>query len=188
MNRLPREKLNQLLLTAAFTVLALGLIYFFLIRSQLSSIDGKKKQYASTEIQLKSIENTIKKSDDTTAELSEAVYNLSRAESDIASGDIYSWTYDFIRKFKATYRVEIPSITPPSLTSVDLLPNFPYRQIRVTLNGTAYYHDFGKFISDLENTFPHVRVVNLALEPANSSEAEKLAFRVDIIALVKSNP
>jgi hypothetical protein len=108
-------------------------------------------------------------------------------EGDIASGDIYAWTYDLISRFKKSYKVEIPSIGQPTMSDVDLLPLFPYKQLRVTITGTAYYHDFGKFIADFENTFPHIRVVNLVLDPAGT-DSEKLAFRMDVIALVKSNP
>jgi hypothetical protein len=73
---------------------------------------------------------------------------------------------------------------------MDLLPSFPYKQIRFAINGTAYYHDLGKFISDFENHFPHARVVNLVIEPMSNADNtnEKLSFRMEIIALVKPNP
>jgi hypothetical protein len=67
---------------------------------------------------------------------------------------------------------------------VDLFTAFPYKQIRFTINGKAYYHDLGKFIADFENNFPHARVVNLVIDSA-SSDGEKLSFRMDIIVLVK---
>ena len=62
-------------------------------------------------------------------------------------------------------------------------------QIKVNINGTAYYHDLGKFIADFENNFPHIRIVNLTIEPASAGEPgnEKLSFRMDIVALVKPN-
>ena len=72
---------------------------------------------------------------------------------------------------------------------MDLLPHFPYKQLKVTVNGTAYYHDLGKFIADFENTYPHARVVNLTIDPAGGTgdDSEKLAFRMDIIALINPN-
>ena len=45
-----------------------------------------------------------------------------------------------------------------------------------------------KDFSDFENQFPYIRVMNLSLEPASSlvsSEKERLAFRMEIAALVK---
>ena len=71
---------------------------------------------------------------------------------------------------------------------VDLLAGFPYRQAKLSLNGSAYYHDLGKFVSDFENNFPHMRMINLIIESASQgSGSEKLSFRMEIVALVKPN-
>ena len=102
-------------------------------------------------------------------------------------GDLYSWTYNTIRLFKTPYQVDIPEIGHPDVGPVDLFPSFPFKQVKFTITGTAYYHDLGKFIADFENTYPHIRVVNLQIQPADAADgAEKLSFRMDIIALVKS--
>jgi hypothetical protein len=83
--------------------------------------------------------------------------------------------------------VELPEIGQPNEGSMELLPNFPYQQLRFNIGGTGYYHDIGKFIADFENRYPHMRVVNLDMAPVGS-DSEKLAFRADIVALVKSSP
>jgi Tfp pilus assembly protein PilO len=71
---------------------------------------------------------------------------------------------------------------------VDLLPSFPFKQVKLTITGTAYYHDLGKFIAGFENSFPHIRMVNLQLQPdQDTGNDEKLSFRIDVIALVKSS-
>jgi hypothetical protein len=61
----------------------------------------------------------------------------------------------------------------------------------LTIGGTSYYHDLGKFIADFENQFPLFRVLNLEMEPAPSvagAEKEKLSFKMDVVALVKPGP
>ena len=74
--------------------------------------------------------------------------------------------------------------------AVDLLPGYPYKQIKLSLIGTAYYHDLGKFIADFENAFPHMRLVNLEVEPSPGTtgpeSAERLGFRMDVVILVKT--
>jgi len=89
----------------------------------------------------------------------------------------------------AGYSVNIPTVGQPIITDVDILPQFPYKQVKISLNGSAYYHDFGKFVSDLENTFPHMRMINVTLEPLTGfdPDSQKLNFRADVIALVKPN-
>jgi hypothetical protein len=119
--------------------------------------------------------------------LTEVTNALAHAEADLASGDLFSWTYDTMRHFKQPYKVEIPEIGHPTAGNVDLLPSFPYRQIQFTVNGTAYYHDLGKFITDFENIFPHARMVRLVVE-SGGDNTEKLSFRMEIIALMKPNP
>jgi len=191
MNILPkdREKRTQFIFVIFCTVLALGVIGFALIRPQYNSLHKIHKTASDARNRLRTINDTIKKAGDTTAQLTNALANLSHAEEDLASGDMFAWTYDTIRKFKASYRVDIPTIGQPVVGDVDLMPQFPYKQIRVNISGTAYYHDLGKFIADFENTFPHIRVVNLTIESTGITDTgtEKLSFRMDIIALVKPN-
>jgi hypothetical protein len=91
-----------------------------------------------------------------------------------------------MRNFKQQYKVEIPDIGHPEVGDVDLFATFPYKQIRFSITGTAYFHDLGKFVADFENAFPHARVVNLVIEPVNGG-GEKLSFRMQIIELVKPN-
>ena len=102
-------------------------------------------------------------------------------------GDVFAWTYDTIRRFKAAYKIDLPNIGQPTQGYVDLIPSFPYKQIKFTISGTGYYHDLGKFVSDLENKFPHLRVLNIALEPVGDQSPEKLTFRMEIAALIKAN-
>jgi len=191
MNWLPknREKRKQLILALASTVLFLAVIIFGLIRPQYEGISKTKEKIADARAKLQKAEDTIKQVDAISLQLSDANLTLSHAESDMASGDVYSWTYDTIRGFKSDYKVEIPTIGQPVMSDVDLLAHFPYKQLKVTVTGTAYYHDLGKFIADFENKFPHIRVVNLTLEPASDTggNSEKLAFSMDIIALIKPN-
>ena len=71
-----------------------------------------------------------------------------------------------------------------------MLPKFPYRAAAFNLRGTAFFHDFGAFVADFENTFPYMRIQNIELDPASTSAAtssdhsEKLSFRMEIVALV----
>jgi Tfp pilus assembly protein PilO len=190
MKRISREKRNQLIIVTLATLAVLGLIYFSLIRPQYASLSQIAQAKTAADIKLKGIKNTVTNANETAKELDEISSALNHTETDMASGDPYSWTYDTLRHFKQPYKVEIPEVGHPTISEMDLLPSFPYKQIRFSVNGTAYYHDLGKFISDFENNFPHNRVINLAIEPTTGGDGnnEKLSFRMEIIALVKPNP
>jgi hypothetical protein len=187
MNRLSKEKRNQLILVVVGTLLVLGVIGFAVIRPQYDGLANIARTKKAELVKLQQTKDTIKNADETANKLADTSYSLEQAENDIASGDVFAWTYDAIRRFKPSYKVEIPTISQPAMGDVDLLPQFPYKQLKISVSGTAFYHDLGKFISDFENTFPHMRVVNLTVEPLNGSGAdtEKLSFRMDIVALVK---
>jgi len=186
MKWLPKEKRNSFILVVVITVATLMLICFGLLNSQRSILARVEASRKAAEVQLQGIEKTIKNADQTTNELITTTAALMRAEQDMASGDSYSWAYNTLRLFKQQYKVEIPEIGHPAEGEMDLIPSFPYKQMRFVVIGKGYYHDIGKFVAGLENTFPHIRVANLSIEPAGS-DGEKLAFRMEIIALVKPN-
>jgi hypothetical protein len=85
--------------------------------------------------------------------------------------------------------VEIPQISPVSNPeAVNLIPRFPYKQATLSIGGIAHYHDLGRFIADFENSFPLMRVLNLSLDlnpTPTASDRDKLAFKMDIVTLVK---
>ncbi len=190
MKRLSREKRNQLITVILVTLAILALIGFGLIRPQYDSLSKIAKDRKVAASKLQSIKHAITNSEAIANEWNETTSALAHTEEDMASGDPYSWTYDTIRHFKQSYKVEIPEIGQPTTGESDLLPSFPYKQIQFAINGTVYYHDLGKFIADFENSFPHSRMVRLVVEPAAStdSNSEKLSFNMEIITLVKPNP
>ena len=173
------------------TVVTLSLIYFLLIQSQKDQNEKLAHETSDRYAELDKIKKSIRQTELTDTQLADISAQLQHAEGDVGNGDVFAWTYDTIRRFKGNYHVDIPNIGQPAISDVDLISGFPYKQVRVSLSGTAYYHDLGKFVTDFENTFPHMRMVNLSIEPAAASGPgetnEKLSFRVDVVALVKPN-
>jgi len=189
MKRLSKEKRNQLIIVAVATLAVLGLIYFGLIQRQYVSLGKIAKAKKDADAKLLNIRNIITNATMITNELSDSSLILAQTEKDMAAGDLYSWTYNTLRRFRQPYRIDIPEVGQPVIGEMDLLPAFPYKQIRFTVSGTGYYHDLGKFIADFENNFPHARLINLVIEPASGTDGgEKLAFKMDIVALVRPNP
>jgi Tfp pilus assembly protein PilO len=187
MKRLPPAKRNQLIGVIIATAGLICLVFFLLIQPQNEKNDSLARKIGEENLKLKQYKDAARQMEATTNALAELTEQLNLAEADVASGDLYAWTVDTIRRFKASYRVEIPTPGQPSQSDCDLIGNFPYKQIRISLTGSAYYHDLGKFIADFENKFPHCRVLNLTTDAsmAGPSGGEKLVFRLDLVALVK---
>jgi len=189
MKRLSPAKRTQLIVVLLVTAALIGAVYFLLIDPQKQQNYKLAKETSDRLADLDKYRKIISQAPATVKQLTDLSSQLDRAETDVARGDVYSWTYDTLRRFKAAYHVDIPTISQPAISDVDFMPNFPYKQVRLSLNGTAYYQDLGKFVADFENNFPHMRLVNLSIDPDNeqTGTAERLSFHVDVIALVKPN-
>jgi Tfp pilus assembly protein PilO len=186
MKWLPKDRRNPFIIVVLSTAAVLAIISLGLIRSQNATLSSLANSRRSASDKLQSMESTIKNANITASQLAETTAALAAAEADMASGDLFSWSYTSMRQFKQAYKVEIPEIGHPEAGDVDMFAKFPYKQIRFTLTGKAYYHDLGKFVSDFENIFPHARVENLTMEPIVGG-SEKLSFRMQIVELVKPN-
>jgi len=190
-SKLPKEKRTPLILVVVLTVIVLGALGFGLIKWQYRSLREIAEKTEVAEKRLKQVKNAIQRADEIELDFDATNKTLAEQEEAMASGDIYSWAVNALRNFKLSYKVEMPQISQPTAPgNVNLLPKFPYKQVTLRVGGTAFFHDLGNFIADFENQFPHIRVANLALESATSvgaGEKEKLAFTMDIIALVKPN-
>ncbi len=191
--QLPKDKRNSLALVALVTLTAVAGLYFALIQRQHQSLASLAQQKTAAANKLQVVLDAIHNADCIKAELEEARTSLAAAEGDVASGDLYAWVINSLRKFNApAYKVDIPQFSqlgPPA--DVSLLPNFPYKQATLTVAGTARFHNLGQFLADFENQFPHARLLNLSLDANASSSAadsEALSFKMDIITLVKLNP
>ena len=187
--KLSKEKRKKLFSVVGGTIAVLALLGYFLIQGgfhKLTQLDQNKRD---AQDKLEQMKRTVERAKLVEAAFTEAEFALAEKEKNMATGDLYSWMHSTIRKFQRSYKVEIPqigSVTPP--VDMELIPKFPYKQSSVSIAGTGYYHDLGKFIADFENTFPLMRINNLAVElnpTPTSSDRDKLAFRMDIVALVK---
>lgn len=190
-SKLPKEKRNHLVMVGVITLAVLALLYFGLISSQNENLSkiGEKKQAA--EFRLGEVEDSVRHAGKLEAELAQTMEKLNALESGMASGDLYSWTINAVRAFRADYpKVEIPQFGPSAeAEDMNLFPKFPYKQATLTVAGKAHYHDLGLFLADFENRFPHIRILNLDLklntELAGPADREKLAFSMNIVTLVK---
>jgi Tfp pilus assembly protein PilO len=190
--KLPKEKRNHLVLVAVAALIAVAGLYFGLIRCQNESLVHLAQKEAAAAKKLQLTVDAIHRADRIKADLDDARNTLAGTESDVASGDLYAWVINWLRGFKAPYKVEIPQFSQLSTPGeVNLMPNFPYKQTTLTVAGTAHFHDLGQFLADLENQFPHVRILNLSLDanaPSLTAEPETMSFKMDIVTLAKPNP
>jgi len=189
--KLPKDKRNRLVLVVLIALMAVTGLYFGLIRRQNDNLSRLAQQKAAANTRLKTVLDALNRADRIRAEVDELRGTLAASEGDVASGDLYAWVINSLRQFKAPYKVEIPQFSQlGEPAAVNMLPNFPYKQATLTVAGTGYFHDIGRFIADFENQFPHVRLLNLSMDvnaPSPNVPPETLSFKMDIVTLVKTS-
>ena len=189
MKKLSKTKRQHLILIVLATAVVIAGCWYGIINRQKAKLREVAKHLADAEQRLSKVQQAVKSADKIEADLKAAIQKLSAIEDGMASGDLFSWFVLKLREFQLNYKLDIPQISRETLGEVTLVPGFPYKQAAYTVRGTGFYQDLGKFIADFENHFPYFRVEKLELEPGLSGtpgDMEKLAFKMDLITLVKS--
>jgi Tfp pilus assembly protein PilO len=190
MKNLSKEKRDKLILLCLGTLVAMVGLYYGLITIQQKSLAATLKKQDAQSSKLKDAQRLTSQSKQIEENLELVTARLKAIESTMPSGDIYSWSILTVNTFKEKYQVEIPQFSKEVPSEVGMFAKFPYRAATFSLRGTAFYHDFGRFLADFENTFPYMRIQNIELEPsaannsASPADAERLAFKMDVVTLV----
>jgi hypothetical protein len=191
MKKLSPDKRTKLLLVVSLTLVVMAGLWFGLINPQNQKLRSMADRKAASARKLQQVTTAVENGPAVRAQLEKEAGALDKLEEKMASGDLNSWAFNTIRQFKTPYKIEIPQfgrIDGPK--DSNFIPKFPYKEGSLTVAGTADFFELGRFISDFENEFPYFRIANLSLEPATgaaSTEPERLAFKMEIIALVKPN-
>jgi len=192
MKKLPVEKRNKILAIAGGTLAGCVAFWFLVISAQNAAIKKHGTTLDDLKQQVGNSHRLLKQAGKIEAELEAVTGRVRQVEETMAQGDMYSWVIKTMNKFLANHRVDIPTFTPPGVGEVGIMPQFPYKAATFAIRGTAYFHDFGAFVADFENSFPCARLQNLDLEPlgilsAKPEDAEKVSFRLEIVTLIKPN-
>mgnify|MGYP001614216313 CR=1 FL=1 len=189
MNKLSKEKIQRLIVVGVVTLVVIGGLYAFVIRKQMASINETRQKIEEAEQKIEVGNKWVSRKKEIEQDLDDITKKLKEIESGMAAGDHYLWFDSLIKNFQLTHgKVRVPRISRPENVKVGVFPEFPYQAVKYIVQGTAYYHDLGKFVADFENEFKYMRLQNLELRPVSAletSDPEKLEFSLEIVTLVK---
>lgn len=191
MNKLSKDRVQQIVLVWALTAVAGALIWFF-------GIASLKAKRTATAGEIQAVEDKIADGNKKTGRaaaskgaLQTVEKELKEKEAGMASGELFFWLDSKLNEFiqqNNLVEVDITNKSRGEAADVGILPLFPYKAVKYALRGTAYYHDFGRFVASFENAHPYMRLQNIELVPGgqfDSSDPERLSFRMEIVALLK---
>ncbi len=171
-------------------VIASGLVWFFLVQGPSATLTKQRQARSDAQTALDKSRKQMNDSARNQAALEAGQRRLDDIESKMPAGDPYRWLVKAFGEFPAASHVSIANIDAPHVSESTIYPRVPYKAATFIVSGTGFYHQFGTFLAELENEFPHMRVRRLELTPAypgeaDAAEGEKLTFHVELTVLFK---
>jgi hypothetical protein len=191
MNNWTREKIRHVALLTIGTAAVLGIIWFIAVEPLRGLIKAKADKIGILQNQIQVTKTQFLLADKYREEIQIGQKELQNLESKMVQGDPYRWIVSYIGDFQRRHDVSIIEPPPPQSSELNVPPKVPYAAVSFAIAGGAYYHDFGAFLADMENSSPFIRLRNLTLQAsgpvfAGSTSPEKLTFRAEFVTLIKS--
>lgn len=181
MNRLSKEKRDRLILVCIVIVGVLGALYTFVLGAQKEKLAEIQSRITATKGKLEKAEMLLRSADRIEAKLNESKQAITLREDTMApQGQYYYWFLKLIDQFRKNENLDtgfIMDITQPEFIEPGLVPQFQYKAASFGLRLNGHYHDIGRFVAAVENSFPYFRVQGLRIAPTGSAatmDASKL--------------
>lgn len=192
MNNLPKAKRDQLILVVVVTLMILGALIFFVVDAQYSELKRTKMKTETMRAKLNQADKLSRTESDLQVRLQQVIKDLSAKETGLAPDhDTYAWLLQNMAQFLSVHRgagVTPAGISQPDISETTMMPKFAYKQATFHVKGNGYFHDIGRFVADLENEFPYVRVQNIEMSRATGvpgGDPEKLGVGFDLVMLMQ---
>lgn len=205
-----REKQTQMLAIGIGTAVVAGLIWFFVISAFRDRLAKTEETILEVEDRIHKAELRIRRARIVEQEFAELRERISAAEAQMIPVEQLNgkkWLLDTVSRFIQTNKHDVV----PTRLSNDpligkqfiLLPKFAYSGAAYDLEVRAYFHEFGRFLADFENSFPYLRIHELQMSPIatpsaaagptadvpdemlNSIEREQLRISMKVVVLFR---
>lgn len=215
--RLTKQQKDNITAIGLGAVLAVVVLWYSVMGMQkdhLLTLDKKRDSLVEKVEGAKKLVDGMKKR---RIELQTLLDEIAEKEAFMASGDLYSWIWTELSNFTRNkgHEVRIPLISRDwNIGPSRMVPGLPqpYQVVTYKVQGVAYYHDFGSFLADFENTYPYLRVQSFRIfrtenqgvgeatggvadsvdgnsdttQNQQVASSEKLSFEMEIVALTKT--
>ena len=186
---LSKKQQEHLLGIGIGALAVMAALWFLVATAKQDELKEKLGVEAKLNLQVSKAEDVIRHATEYDDTLRHDTESLSQREQTFAPDtDPYAWIIRFINTFITSRNVNIQP-TQPEIGIITIVPNFPYKTATFHMKGQGYYHDFGKFFADFENTYPYfqIRNIDISLNPGTGFAPEKLGFAFDIVTPVISS-
>ena len=167
---IPKEKLQKIVLVVVIGITILGATINFYVLKQFEKISAKRQVIADLTSKVDASEANAR-SEASNAPLREKMKEfVQHQQQRMLTGDPFSWAVREISLLGEKHPVRIGGLGPGvSLPFADK-PQYSLFTVRLDVDGT--YDQLGKFVSDLENSFPTSRIQSLTMTGASSGNGD----------------
>lgn len=193
MSNLEPEKRKRLVALVCGTLVLLVAMYLGVIRWQETVLLKRAQTMVELEQQIELAKRGSLQMEEYRRVLEADLKLLGGIEDRMAQGDLYRWIIKTMNAYTERHpRVDVSHFSPPEAGEAVQVPKLPYETAVFSVSGTAHYHDFGAFLRDLENDFPHFTLRRLSLDSLGAradrlDQRERLNFQLEFSMLVKPN-
>jgi hypothetical protein len=184
--KLSKDKRDKFILTCLAFIGATGILYTFVLGAQKDTLAGLNKQILIGRDKLGKAERLLKNKATIEADLQAHQQVLTTREQSLApQGQYYYWFLKLMDQFREQERLNstfITDITQPEFNDAGLVANIQYKAASFGLRLNGQYQEIGRFIADLENTFPYFRVQNVRMVPQTPGIAAASAVKQTTLA------
>jgi hypothetical protein len=173
--KLSKDKRDKLILACLASVGLAGILYTFVLGAQKDHLGTLQRQLLTGRDKLEKAERLIKSKDRFDEEVATNQKILDEREENMApAGKYYYWFLKLMDQFREQEKLNaafIIDITQPEFIEAGLVPKNPYKAASFGLRLAGPYQDIGRFIADLENTFPYFRIQNIKMVPQSTGSS-----------------
>ena len=141
----------------------------FVLGAQKDRLAALHKQMITTKDKLSKAERLVRSAPMIEASLKDNQKLIeNRQETMAPQGQYYYWFLKLMDQFREGQKLNavlIVDIMQPEFIEAGLFPGFPYKAACFGMRLNGQFHDLGRFIADLENTYPYFRVQSVKMSP-----------------------
>jgi hypothetical protein len=165
LRKLPKEKLQQLILVAILTTIGVAAMVVFWIGKEIESLSSDTEQIAKLSKEVRELETKARQDTNNQPRVQQMTAFVEPLRETMVTGDAYMWAVREIRLREEQHPgVPILGISMGGRGSHPRCPDYEVCAVSIELEGT--YDQIGVFLRDFENNYPTGEIRSLSLGTA----------------------
>jgi hypothetical protein len=167
---IPKEKLQKMILVAVICITVLGAVINFYVLRQFEQLTLKRRAITDLSTKIAASESSVRSEANNGALRDQMKDFVEAQQKRMVTGDPFSWAVREISLLAERHPVHIQGLSPGVKLPYPDKPQYSLFTIRLDAGGT--YDQIGRFVCDLENSFPTGHIRSLTLSDADSGKGD----------------